>query len=200
MSKNVTFLRHYQLEYPYDNWRNLSLAQYKSLVEGKADPRIKSDNSSYLEKNIVRNHLTNYEIILTSDLLRTKQTAETINKYFSLGLTIESNHIFNEIPSKFTRDFTEEEFLQMKEGKRVQDYKKRVLNKDQKIERLKDIDLFLKQRKEKEILVISHSSLIGQLNYFYNIICRDYNRYSEQDADKYEIGGFIKGFSVEIEY
>jgi broad specificity phosphatase PhoE len=200
MLKNVTFSRHYQLEFPYDNLRNLNLTQYKALTEGKADPSIKSDISSYLENTLVKENLINFEIILTSELLRTKETAKAIDKHFSLALTIEANNIFNEIPSEFTRDLSEEEYLKIKEGGKVENFKKRVLNKEQKIEKLKEIDIFLKQRRETEILVISHSFLIGQLNYFYNIIHRDVDRYSEFESEKYEIGGYLKGFSVEIEY
>lgn len=194
MIKNISFLRHYKLEYPYDNKKNMDLEQYKSLTESKVDPNINSDIFDFLKKNFNKDSFNKYEIIFTSDYLRTQQTAESINKYFSLELNIEPNKIFNEIFSRFIRDFKEKDYLQIQQGNRVQKYKERVLNKKQKIKRLKEVDKFLQERKEKNILIISHSYLIGQLNYFYNIINRNTKEYSEIDSEQYEIGGYLQGF------
>ena len=195
MIKNITFLRHYKLEYPYDDKANMNLEEYKSLTEGTIDPNINSDIFEFLIKNFNKDSFNKYEIIFTSDYLRTKETAESINNYFSLGLKIEPNRILNEIPSRFIRDFKEKDYLQIQQGNRIEKYKERVLNKKQKIKRLKEIDKFLQERKEKSILIISHSYLIGQLNYFYNIINRNTDKYSEIDSEQYEIGGYLQGFS-----
>jgi len=200
MTKAITFLRHYKLAYPFDNWRNMNLSQYTLLTEGKINPKIDTDIYNFLSKNFTKDQFKDYEIVLTSDFIRTNETAEAIIQHFSLGLDIESNPLLNEIPSKITSKLSEEYFLQMKHNQRLSINKRRILDRKKKIKRLTDIDTFVRAQPQNNILIISHSYLIGQLNYFYNILQKNLDSYIESDADKYEVGGYIKGFSIKTDY
>lgn len=184
MPKQLTFLRHYKLEYPFDDASNMSFDNYVALAEGRVDPHINDDIDKYLNDNSKTIDFSNYDLILTSNTHRGIETALHIKQLYSLNIEILQNELFNEIPS-------------IVEGSNRSNIKKhRALDGEGKINRIKDIDKYLNGREEKSILIISHSYLIGQLNYFYNILNCDIKKYDEVQADFFEIGGYLKGFTV----
>lgn len=184
MPKQLTFLRHYKLEYPFDDASNMSFDNYVALAEGRVDPHTNADLNQYLNDNFKKIDFSEYDVILTSNTNRGIETAQHIKQFYSLNIEIIPNELFNEIPS-------------IVEGSDKSNVRKhRVLDKEGNIKRIKDIDKYLNKREEIDILIISHSYLIGQLNYFYNILNRDIKKYDEVQADSFEIGGYLKGFTV----
>lgn len=196
MAKKLTFLRHYKLQVPFDNWRNMSLMEYIDFTEGRSDPSIDSNIQSYLKRTFSRDDLVNYQIIITSNRTRTAQTAESIKDYFHLDIPIVSSSLFDEIPSIILRRPTAKEWSLMVNSDKLNIDKRRVLNREEKIKRLENIDYFIQNLAFEDILVISHSYLIGQLNYFYKVINRIKENFEEEQANKYEIGGYLNGFQT----
>jgi len=194
MVKCVKFIRHYKLAYPFDHWSSMSLQQFPDLNTGKTDPEIDSSINNYLKENKL--DFSNFEVVLTSSKRRTKETAEAINRYSGKPLEIIPLSCLDEIPSRFVKIPADEEFEEMKQKSALNINKERVLNKDKKIKRIEEIEKEISKLSYSRILVISHSYLIGLLNYWFNIINRDKKRFDVVKADKHEIGGVMEGFEV----
>jgi hypothetical protein len=106
--------------------------------------------------------------------------------------------VFDEIPLKILDDFTEAEWEGVKKKGVLNVKKVRVLTDQEKLKRIKEIDKYLLKLSGKEILVISHSYLIGLLNYWFNVAKRDLGSFNFNEMEKHEIGGVLKGFTISI--
>lgn len=194
--KKITFLRHYKLEFPYDDWKNENYNEYIRFIEGKVNPHIQRETiSSFIETELSDFDINQFELIITSNLFRTIETAEALQRYYKSNIEIVHENLFTEIPSRIIGEFTTEMFNEMKLIGKQAVKRERVLNTEQKVQRLKEIDKFLNQI-DNNVLVISHGYLIGLLNYYYNIIGQDVSNFDDKVCDNYELGGYIKGFTV----
>ena len=193
--KTIIFLRHYSLKFPYDHWTNMSLRDFLDLSEGRADPEIGHDITNFLS-TYDQIKLGNPNIIYTSTFRRTQQSATAIRSFLKINVPIVQNSLFNEIPSKVLTVPTDEEFNSMKRIGKLSIKKERVLGPRKMLERLTNIRDFLTATSETEILCISHSYLIGQINYFFNVIHGNVNEYDPGEAIKYERGGVLEGTTL----
>ncbi len=193
--KQLAFIRHYKLAYPFDHWSNLTVKQFVNFTEGRIDPEI--DQS--LGKFLVNNPLSKTaDLIICGSLRRSIQTAEIISKSFANNPPLISNQLFDEIPQIIMEKLSEPQFEAMKLNKKLQVKKKRVLNTREKLSRIMKIDNYLATLPESKILIVTHSYLIGLLNYWYAVIDRNRTTFNVNDAEHNELGGVLKGFTVRI--
>jgi phosphohistidine phosphatase SixA len=173
----------------------MNASEFLDLTEGRANPGIEKDS---VEKFLFSEfeYSPDWEIILTSNKLRTIESAKSIKKYFNLDIPIVSDDLFDEIPSKVFNPPKESDWSEMKRNGSAHLDKKRVLDTAGTLERIMEIEEYIKNIKAEKILVVSHSYLIGQLNYWFNFIDRDANMFDSEVAKKYEIGGYLKGFKI----
>lgn len=194
--KTVKFIRHYKLEPSFNNWKVMTWENFKSLTEGNADPDISYDGiENVIKSEIISN---NIEQIITGTKLRTINTADKIIKHLHLSINIYSHHLFDEIPSIIEQNVSESQFKSMQENGRLEIIKHRTLNNKESLVRLQLIDEFIRNSIYNNILIVSSSYLIGLLNYFYYFFDKT-QKFNIEEAKKYEIGGWLKGFDIKID-
>jgi len=194
--KRVSFIRHYRLAIPFDHWSHMSLKEFVDLTEGRADPEIETGfGPEFLE---LPRDIKSAEFLLVGTKKRTQQSAIAINKFLNLNIPTISSLLFDEIPSRILTIPTEREFETMKTKEKLTVKKQRVMGNEDKVIRLMEIDKYLSELPYSQILVISHSYLIGLLNYWFNIIKRRPKSFDGKMADNHEIGGWLRGFDFQF--
>ena len=75
-------------------------------------------------------------------------------------------------------------------------YKNRILSSQDTLKLVLKINEYLTNVGYENILVVSSSYLIGQLNYFYNYFDIKKEIFDIEIGKKHEIGGWLKGFEI----
>lgn len=174
----------------------MSWTEFKRLTEGFADPCISLIG---LEESI-KDELQqgDFELIITGTNRRTSETGKYIKKYLLMKSTLIQKELFNEIPSRIDTNLSDHEYRVMKNSGELRIQKHRVLSSKDTYALILKIHNFIKYLKVRSVLVISSSYLIGQLNYFYNYFDLKDQIFDIYVGEKYEIGGWLKGFEVNI--
>lgn len=74
--KNILFLQHYKMKFPFDHWTNMSYGESVRLSRGEASIGINDDVYEYFNLNYTNKDFAQYDAILTSPVLRAKETAQ----------------------------------------------------------------------------------------------------------------------------
>lgn len=194
--KKIQFVRHYRLETAFANWKTITWNNFKLLTEGRADPDISYDGIENVITEEIK--LTTVDQVITGTKIRTINTANKIIKHLQLSPEVLSNQLIDEIPSVIEQNISEDQFKSMQRNGKLEVNKHRILNDEESLDRLLRIDGLIRNSKHNNILIVSSSYLIGLLNYFYNFF-EHYQNFRVKEAKKYEIGGWLKGFSIQID-
>jgi broad specificity phosphatase PhoE len=174
----------------------MSIDEFADFNEGKLDPKIDSSINSFLSDNPLM--IGKPELIVASTWRRTVETAKAINKFWGDGLPILSSALFDEVSSKVVVRPTAKEWEAMRTKGVLEVKKIRSMNNEGKRRRVLEIDRFLENLPYDRILVVSHSYLIGLLNYWFKVAKRNTKSIDENELEKHEIGGVLDGFSATL--
>lgn len=187
--KNITFIRHYKLEPPYDNKDTITHEQYILLSKGEIDPHINTDVSTYIENSISKYDFDKISLILSSPSVRTQESALALNKVLHLEKPIVVTDLLKECVwdpslegSRILR------FIQGKEMSTLEETWKRIHT----------LELFLHNQQIDTILCVTHSFFM-QILYLY--FCQKFNNWSEiteTDIKNSFHGDYLKGFRVSL--
>ena len=174
----------------------MSLGQFKDLTEGSANPGISMDGLADTINSEIAGE--RYELIVTGTKRRSIETGQKVKELRQIPAAILKEEMFDEIPSVIDQEISVEQFNLMKSRRKLEVKTHRILLNSEVLNRIEVIEGFLKSRREDRVLVISSSYIIGVLNYWFNVIGRDRDRFDAQEGGLYEIGGWLKGIQVTI--
>lgn len=98
MAKIVRFIRHYhKLESPYLDGKNISYQAFVELSLGKVDPTINTDFADEAPKIYPKDAFADTELVLTSPLRRTRETADILINVFNINAPIQTSKNLTEM-------------------------------------------------------------------------------------------------------
>jgi len=95
--KRVKFIRHSELEHPYDDYSHLTFNQICGLATGRLSPGIHTDSQKMLIEKLNTKELKSFDLILCSQSRRTIQTAILIRKLSGKQMKIKKTANLSEI-------------------------------------------------------------------------------------------------------
>lgn len=200
--KKVKFIRHSKLEYPYDNYSQLTFSQICGLATGKIMPGIHAESQKMLLEQFDIKQLQSFDLILCSHSKRTKQTARLILKLTGKQIQVKKIDNLSEIffdPAVLTseKEFTkhglavirESLFHGMKNGAGAETLDE-VLNRAQKLKGE------LIKLPYDNILCITHSFYMRVLRLFFLENLTESRRISESKLMSTIDHNYLEGFEI----
>ena len=161
--KKVQFIRHSMPADPYTDYSKLTFDQICDLATEKFTPDIHPNSEKLIKEKLDAAEIGKVEVIFCSNSKRTIQTAELICEVFSLDVEVIPTTLLMEVhfdPSKqMTLKEYEEKGLQlirerlfegMEKGKGADSIKETFV-------RIKELEHFLKNLSQKNVLCVTHS-------------------------------------------
>lgn len=181
----VTFIRHYKLEEPFDKRKTITEEQYLNLSRGKIDPSINKDIQTYLETN----KLGKYDLILYSPTNRTKESSLAIKDYLSENIPLVETPLLRECV-----------WNPLLPGSRIQRFIDGVelTTLAETWERTKQLDKYLKTLEGGKILCVTHSFFMQILYLYYFGNIKSYKDIEYEDIKNSFHDDYLKGFTVSI--
>lgn len=110
--KKIIFIRHSELEYPYNDYSRLTFRQICNLATGRIEPNISLESQEMLLEKFTVNQLRSFDLIFCSHSKRAKQTARSVIKLTGRQIEIKETKSLSEIFFDPAALITEEEFLE----------------------------------------------------------------------------------------
>ncbi len=187
--KIIKFIRHYhKLESPYLDGRNISYQAFVELSLGKVDPSINADLADEARKIYAKDAFANTELILTSPLKRTEETATVLKSVFNIDAPIKVNKSLAEMfwnPASMISEggfltALSENKLDLKEA-RVKHFLDGTAPKtlDDGLNQLRGLEEELTEYQQQKILCVTHSFFLKLLKLYFvdnKRMCEDFTK------------------------
>ncbi len=202
--KRITFIRHSQLEEPYDDYSRLSYEELDNLSTGKISPGINSNSAKLLRSNklIDQKHI---DIIFHSNATRSKETGVLMNDiFFSQDAKLKWLNELKEVEFNVKDLVTKEEY-QNNGLKLIRPrlFEAIIKNKIEGIEdynsinkRIKSIHQFLKKLKSKDIICITHGFFMRFLYLYFKNETKDFSKLTVKQIMSVPNPSYLEGFKV----
>lgn len=189
MLKSVKFIRHYhRLESPYLDGKNISYQAFVELSLGKVDPSINADFADEAPIIYPKDAFADTELILTSPLKRTKETATVLKSVFNIVAPIKVSKNLTEMFWNPASMISEDGFLtalsenklDLKEA-RVTQFLDGTAPKtlDDGLNQLRGLEEELTEYQQQKILCFTHSFFLKLLKLYFvdnKRMCEDFTK------------------------
>lgn len=194
------------MEYPFDNWVNMTYEQSVGLSKGEFSSGISDDIDKYFNENYSINDFSKFELIITSPVERAAQTAVFLKSKIQDEVEILESNDIREVTWDLSDFIPKARYEESKSFGKYDIGNKRVeafINSNSPTtlnevkERINKFEHYLLSREEQNIICVTHSFLMKVI-YIHFVLGVNFDDFKVEDFNYDFPIKYLKGFEIKL--